>query len=155
MREGSRDRNAVRVAVSGTSASAVAEGPLGRSKRGSWLLSGRKSYLDLLIDRLSDEGLSFGFGDVQAKFRYDLQYFVSDRRNELRLPSYARLDLRADRTFDWSRKRLTVFVEVINLLNRENVRFNPPRVTTSTRQVTRLFDSLVPIVPSAGILIEF
>jgi hypothetical protein len=83
------------------------------------------------------------------------QYFVSDRRNELRLPSYARLDLRADRTFDWSRKRLTVFVEVINLLNRENVRFNPPRVTTSTRQVTRLFDSLVPIVPSAGILIEF
>lgn len=72
MREGSRDRNVVRAAVSGTSASAVAEGPLGRSKRGSWLLSGRKSYLNLLIDRLSDEGLSFGFGDVQAKLRYDL-----------------------------------------------------------------------------------
>jgi hypothetical protein len=83
------------------------------------------------------------------------QYFVSDRRYELRLPSHARLDLRADRAFDWSRKRLTVFVEVINLLNRENVRFNPPRVTSSTRQVTRLSDALVPIVPSAGILIEF
>ena len=82
-------------------------------------------------------------------------YFVSDRRNTLRLPSYARLDIRANRTFDWSRKRLTLFAEVINVLDRENVRFAPPRVSSSTRQVTRLFDSLVPIVPSAGILLEF
>ena len=82
-------------------------------------------------------------------------YFVSDRRNMLRLPSYARLDLRANRTFDWPRKRLTLFAEVINVLNRANVRFNPPRVSSSTRQVTRLFDSLVPVVPSAGLLLEF
>jgi hypothetical protein len=82
-------------------------------------------------------------------------YFVSEQRNALRLPSYARLDLRVNRTFDWSRKRMTLFAEVINVLNRENVRFNPPRITSSTRQVTRLFDSLVPIVPSAGILFEF
>ena len=72
MREGSRDRNLTRIAVSGTSASAVTEGPLGRERRGSWLVSGRKSYLDLVVDRLSDEGLSFGFADLQAKFRYDL-----------------------------------------------------------------------------------
>ena len=82
-------------------------------------------------------------------------FVVSDRRNELRLPSYARLDLRANRTFDWSRKRLTLFAEVINVLNRENVRFSPPRINTSTRQVTRLFDSLIPVVPSAGVLLEF
>ena len=82
-------------------------------------------------------------------------YFVSDRRNAVRLPSYGRLDLRANRTFNWSRKRLTLFAEVLNVLNRANVRFNPPRVSTATRQVTRLFDSLVPIVPSAGILVEF
>ena len=82
-------------------------------------------------------------------------YFVTDQRNRLRLPSYARLDLRANRTFDWSRKRLTLFAEVLNVLNRENVRFNPPRISSSTRQVTRLFDSLVPVVPSAGILLEF
>ncbi len=87
--------------------------------------------------------------------REDDAYFVSDRRNELRLPAYARLDLRANRTFDWSRKRLTVFVEVLNVLNRGNVRFNPPRISTSTGQVTRLYDALVPVVPSAGILLEF
>jgi hypothetical protein len=83
------------------------------------------------------------------------RYFVSSQRNSARLPSYARLDLRANRTFDWSRSRLTLFVEVLNVLNRANVRFNPPRVSTATREVTRLFDSLVPVVPSAGLLFEF
>ena len=82
-------------------------------------------------------------------------YFVSAERNQLRMPPYARLDLRANRTFDWSRKRLTLFAEVINVLNRENVRFNPPRISSSDQRVTRLFDSLVPVVPSAGILLEF
>ncbi len=82
-------------------------------------------------------------------------YFLSQERNALRLPVYGRLDLRANRTFAWGRRRLTVFAEVINVLNQENVRFNPPRISTATRQVTRLFDSLVPVVPSAGILIEF
>ena len=48
------------------------EGPLGRRKRGSWLLSGRKSYLDLIVRKLREEGLSFGFADAQAKLRYDL-----------------------------------------------------------------------------------
>lgn len=82
-------------------------------------------------------------------------YTLSEHRNRARLPSYARLDLRANRTFDWTRRRLTLFVEVLNVLNRENVRFNPPRVSSTTREVTRLFDSLVPVVPSAGILFEF
>jgi hypothetical protein len=82
-------------------------------------------------------------------------YFVSAERNALRLPTYGRLDLRANRTFAWGRRRLTLFAEVINVMNQENVRFNPPRVNAGTGQVTRLFDSLVPVIPSAGILIEF
>jgi hypothetical protein len=83
------------------------------------------------------------------------RYFVTDQRNTARLPAYARLDLRANRTFDWTPRRLTLFVEVLNVLNRENVRFNPPRISTVTREVTRLYDSLVPVVPSAGVLFEF
>jgi hypothetical protein len=82
-------------------------------------------------------------------------YFVGEERNELRLPVYGRLDLRANRTFGWGRRRLTLFAEVINVLDQDNVRFNPPRINNTTRQVTRLFDSLVPVVPSAGILVEF
>src|SRR5204862_7302405 len=41
LREGSRERTQLRAAVSGTAASVVGEGPIGRSKRGSWLLTGR------------------------------------------------------------------------------------------------------------------
>jgi hypothetical protein len=83
------------------------------------------------------------------------EYFVSTVRNTLRLPTYSRVDVRANRTFNWSRKRLTLFAEVINLFNRDNVRFNPPGVNTSTGRVSNLFEALIPIVPSAGILIEF
>ncbi len=82
-------------------------------------------------------------------------YFISDVRNTERLPMYGRLDLRANRTFNWSRRRLTLFVEVINVLNRDNMRFNPPGVNVTTRAVTRPFDSMLPIVPSVGVLIEF
>jgi len=82
-------------------------------------------------------------------------FFVSSTRNTSRLPTYSRVDVRANRTFNWSRKRLTLFAEVINLLNKENVRFNPPGVNTSTGRVSNLYESLIPIVPSAGILIEF
>jgi hypothetical protein len=73
MREGSRDRTAVRVAVSGTSASVVAEGPLGRAKKGSWLVSIRKSYIDWLITKIQpDINGTIGFSDAQGKFAYDL-----------------------------------------------------------------------------------
>jgi hypothetical protein len=85
----------------------------------------------------------------------DGTYVLIDRRNELRLPLYARLDLRANRTYTWSKRRLSLFVEVMNVLNRDNVRMSVPRVNQLTHAVTRLFEEMVPIVPSAGILIEF
>ena len=83
------------------------------------------------------------------------RYFVDSVRNELRAPAYARLDLRANRTFNWSRKRLTLFAEVMNVFNRDNVRFNPPSINGLTREARFLFEEMIPIVPSAGVLIEF
>jgi hypothetical protein len=85
----------------------------------------------------------------------DEAYFVTDLRNTARLPVYGRLDLRANRAFNWSRRRLTLFAEVINLLNRDNVRFSPPGVNVTTRMTTKPFDSMLPIIPSVGVLIEF
>ena len=83
------------------------------------------------------------------------EYFIGEERNEVRLPVYARLDLRATRTFTWSGQRLTLFAEVMNVLNRDNVRYNPPSIDSRTGRAARLFESLIPIVPSAGILVEF
>ncbi len=82
-------------------------------------------------------------------------YFVAATRNNVRVPTYSRVDVRANRTYNWDRRRLTLFAEVMNLLNRDNVRFTPPGVNTRTGQVTGLFESMIPIVPSAGLLIEF
>ncbi len=81
-------------------------------------------------------------------------FVVSDQRNTLRIPPYARLDVRANRTFIRRRKRLTLFVEVLNVLNRTNERVAIP-IVDGTLRVTNLFESLVPVVPSAGLLVEF
>ena len=82
-------------------------------------------------------------------------YYVSDRRNELRVPVYSRLDVRANRTFTWSQKRLTLFVEALNIYGRSNLRMSSPGVDIRTGQAFGLFDSLFPFVPSAGVLLEF
>ncbi len=80
---------------------------------------------------------------------------LSESRNELRMPVYARVDVRANRTFNWSRSRLTLFAEIINVLNRDNVRFVPPGVSVRSRSVRNIFEPMIPIVPSLGVLIEF
>jgi hypothetical protein len=82
-------------------------------------------------------------------------FMLTDVRNTERLPVYARLDLRANRTFKWSGRRLTLFAEVINVFNRANYRFEPPSINVTTRLVSSPFDSTFPVVPSVGILIEF
>ena len=70
-------------------------------------------------------------------------------------PAYARVDLRANRTFNWSRSRLTLFGEVINVLNRDNVRFVPPSINVTARRVSDIFERMLPILPSLGALIEW
>jgi hypothetical protein len=82
-------------------------------------------------------------------------FFVGSVRNALRVPAYARLDVRANRTFNWQTKRLTLFVEVMNVLGRENVRFEQPGIDVRTGQAFGMFNSMIPLVPSAGVLIEF
>jgi hypothetical protein len=72
-REGSRDGLRLQAAISGTSAAIMAEGPVGRARRGSWLASVRQSYLDWLLRHLdSARDSEFGFSDVQGKLVFDV-----------------------------------------------------------------------------------
>jgi hypothetical protein len=72
-REGSREKPRIRATASASNAGFVAEGPLDEPRRGDWLISVRKSYLQYLLNRLSiDSALAFGFFDSQEKFSYDL-----------------------------------------------------------------------------------
>ena len=89
------------------------------------------------------------FGGEQPLF-----FGLTDLRNTLRLPVYARLDVRADRAVSWSGRRVTLFVEVANVLNRRNER-NVPYSVGRNGQLNGVTDSLLPIVPSAGFVIEF
>jgi hypothetical protein len=75
-------------------------------------------------------------------------------RNTLRLPPYARLDVRVDRAMSWSGQRVTLFAEVANALNRRNER-NVPYSVDPNGRISGVTDSLLPIVPSAGVVVEF
>ena len=82
-------------------------------------------------------------------------YFIGPAKNEVRLPTYARLDLRADRTFTKSRSRITLFIEVINAMNRRNMGPGDYGFDGATLKTTRLMEKMFPILPSAGVLLEF
>jgi hypothetical protein len=110
-----------------------------------------------------------GRTSVSARFRYGSNFplsgylerrsedlwILSTERNRARLPEYARLDLRADRTFTYRKRRLTLFLEVINVLNRDNFRAQNGLLNPITREVRGLTERVFPLLPSAGVLIEF
>ena len=79
---------------------------------------------------------------------------LSTLRNQVRLPVYARLDVRVNRTFTFARSRLTLFVEVMNLLGRDNLRQADGTIRPNLDAVG-FVDRLLPLVPSAGLLFEF
>ena len=82
-------------------------------------------------------------------------FTLSAQRNLLRLPAYSRLDVRADRTFTYKRSRLTLFMEVVNAMNRDNFRPSSAGVNINTRRVFEPMETTFPLLPVAGILIEF
>ena len=83
-----------------------------------------------------------------------LFYTIGEARNTVRLPAYARLDVRADRAMTIGGRRVTLFAEVVNALNRRNER-NVPYSIDRNGRVLGVTDSLLPIVPSAGFVVEF
>ena len=63
-------------------------------------------------------------------------------------------DIRANKAFNFDRWKLTLFGEVLNILDDENVRYTSEADSLNTRlSVDR--DSMFPLLPIAGIRIEF
>jgi len=82
-------------------------------------------------------------------------YFLTNQRNLVRVPDYSRVDVRLSKAFLFKRWKLTVTGEVINLLNKENQRFAGFDAFASDGRVFGQLDRLLPILPSAGVVIEF
>ncbi len=72
-------------------------------------------------------------------------YAPGTARNTARLPVYSRLDLRVNQAFNLGTRRLTLFVELINVMGRTNA--GP----SGGRRV----EKLLPFIPAAGCLFEF
>jgi hypothetical protein len=84
------------------------------------------------------------------------EFFLSEDRNRLRLPNYQRVDVRVNKAFLRAWGQITLFAEVINLTNRRNVRFDDLNsYNISTRRASLSFESMFPILPSAGVVIDF
>ncbi|MDA1306716.1 MAG: TonB-dependent receptor [Acidobacteria bacterium] len=80
---------------------------------------------------------------------------LGDTRNQVRLPWYVRLDLRANRTFVIKHRRLTLFAELVNALGRRNLGQADGFVRTAGYEAVFFTEKLIPRIPSVGMLIEF
>jgi hypothetical protein len=96
-REGSRTRTTFRVAASASNAGIMAEGPIGKQKRGSWLVATRKSYLQYILARtFPNNTFIFGLEDVQGRFTYDLT--PKSKLTLYLLESFSNIDRRDSRS---------------------------------------------------------
>ncbi|MEJ2635618.1 MAG: TonB-dependent receptor [Calditrichia bacterium] len=72
LREGNRDEFDSQLDLNFSGFGAAAEGPLFNGK-GSWMLSGRRSFLDFIVGAIGENSSSVPqYGDVQGKVVYDL-----------------------------------------------------------------------------------
>jgi outer membrane cobalamin receptor len=79
------------------------------------------------------------------------QLYFAEQRNLLRLPNYSRLDLRFSKAIYTHQRKLTFYTEVGNVFNRSNRGCQ----VHSIIQAIPSCDNQFPILPSAGMTIEF
>ena len=115
-----------------------------------------------LSQRLSDRtnlSLKYRFGSNTPVTGYYEEwregFRLSEERNQLRIPAYSRLDLRANRTFSWGRARLTAYAEVTNVMNRDNYRYNGADVFLPSGRVVFDRETTFPILPAIGVTVEW
>jgi TonB dependent receptor len=85
----------------------------------------------------------------------DVRLFAGERRNQIRLPAYARLDLRVERPLPSLGHRFTLFVETINVLNRVNMGPADGAIMRETGQAVGFTEQLFPRLLSAGVQFGF
>ena len=91
-------------------------------------------------------------GEEEADFEYEV---VLGPFNGDRLPYYQRLDVRASRKWNLSFGELTFFVDIQNVLNRNNVAGFDIEIDTDEGVLDPIIEKGVGILPSLGISIEF
>jgi hypothetical protein len=70
-----------------------------------------------------------------------------------RLPAYARLDFRFDKNWAFTRWKTTLYGEVLNLTNHNNV--FATGLQSGSQQPFMAEERALPVVPTAGLVFEF
>ena len=82
--------------------------------------------------------------------------YLYSERNRVRIPDYQRADVRVNKSWQRDRVRWTLFFEVVNMFNHKNLRPDEPGAyDPRTLKVRVNFVRMFPILPSAGLLVEF
>ncbi len=82
--------------------------------------------------------------------------YLSTNFNQLRLPAYQRTDLRINKAFVKKKTQLTLFAEVVNITNRANMIYEGlSSFNTKTGQASIQLDKTFPLLPAAGLVIDF
>lgn len=83
------------------------------------------------------------------------QYYLSDIRNNVRLGSYQRLDVRVNKSWRGDKWHRALYLEVTNLTNHTNYRFGSlDGYNFSTGKAYVTVDSMFPILPAVGFVLE-
>jgi hypothetical protein len=80
---------------------------------------------------------------------------LAEERNTLRPDAYGRLDLRANKAWLFGRWKLTLFGEVINVFDRENARYDVNGIALPAGRVFVSSDTLFPLIPAVGVVVDF
>jgi hypothetical protein len=70
------------------------------------------------------------------------------------MPSH-RLDLRANKAWLFRGWKLTLFGEILNVFDRENVRYNVDSIALPGGRVLLSSDTLFPLIPALGVVVDF
>lgn len=81
--------------------------------------------------------------------------FLGEARNQVRLPWYVRLDVRASRAVTVKGRRVTLFAELVNALGRRNLGLSDGFVRLPGLEAVFYTEKLIPRIPSVGFQISF
>jgi hypothetical protein len=82
--------------------------------------------------------------------------FVDSERNRFGPDPYRRWDVRGEKRFDWGRVTLDLFLEVANVLDHENERYNEiDSVNPATGRARLDRDTMLPLIPLFGATVTF
>lgn len=118
------------------------------------------AYAGIRASRTLNLSVKYRYGSgfpVAGFFRREGErFFLSDVRNTARADAYSRLDLRVNKTWLFRSSKLTVFGEVLNVLDHDNRRYTGlDELDPRTGLVFIDNETLFPRLPSIGLTFDF